>query len=130
MPDFAAYVRRHLPAMGLPAKRYDSIVDELASELEARYSRHLDHGATDTEAWNAVIAEIPSWADLARELAAATPTNARDPEERRTRLTRLSRALSIDHWTRDVRMSWRSLRKDRGFAAAAVVVGVSGDRGR
>ncbi|HZL95049.1 MAG TPA: ABC transporter permease, partial [Vicinamibacterales bacterium] len=100
---------------------YDSIVDELASELEARHSRHLDHGATDAEAWNAVIAEIPSWVDLARELAAATPTNARDTEERRTRLACLSRALSIDHWTRDIRMSWRSLRKDRGFAAAALV---------
>jgi putative ABC transport system permease protein len=121
MRDFVGYVRRHLPATGLPAKQYDSIVDELASELEGRYSRHLDHGATDAEAWNAVIAEIPSWVDLARELAAATPANARDTEERRTRLTRLSRALSIDHWTRDVRMSWRSLRKDRGFAAAALV---------
>ena len=41
-----------------PPNGYDSIVDELASELEARYSRHLDHGTTDAEAWNAVIAEI------------------------------------------------------------------------
>ena len=64
MRDFAAYVRRHLPATGLPADRYDSIVDELASELEARYSRHLERGATDEAAWNAVVAEIPSWAHL------------------------------------------------------------------
>jgi putative ABC transport system permease protein len=121
MRDFAAHVRRHLPATGLPAERYDSIVDELASELEARYTTRLDNGATDEEAWQAVTAEIPSWMHLARELAAATPRVAHKSHERRTRFARLTRALSIDHWTRDIRMSWRALRKDRGFAAAAVV---------
>jgi len=121
MRDFSAYVRRHLPATRLPAERYDSIVDELASELEARYTTRLDKGATDEEAWNAVLAEIPSWVHLAHDLAAATPVDAGQPYERRSRFPRVTRALSVDHWSRDIRMSWRSLRKDRGFAAAAVV---------
>ena len=121
MRDFAAYVRRHLPATGLPAERYDSIVEELASELEARYTRHLERGATDETAWNAVVAEIPSWPHLARDLTAATPARAHDLHANPTRFARLRRALSVDRWTRDVRMSWRSLRRDRGFAAAATV---------
>lgn len=121
MRDFVAYVRRHLPAAGLPAERYDAIVDELASELEARYSRHLERGATADEAWKATIDEIPSWDLLAGDLAAATPSYANHPPARRTRLARLTSAISMDRWTRDIRVSWRSLRKDRGFAAAAVV---------
>jgi predicted permease len=120
MPDFAAYVRRHLPATGLPAERYDSIVEELASELEARYRKHLERGASDEDAWNAVVAEIPSWTDFAGELAASTPARQHTAGTR-TRFASLKRALSIDRWTRDIRMSWRSLRKDRGFAAAALV---------
>jgi predicted permease len=121
MRDFPAYVRRHLPASGLPAERYDAIVDELASELEARYSRHRDKGASDDEAWRAITAEIPSWIHLARELAATTPARAHDPHASPTRFVRLRRALSFDRWTQDIRISWRGLRKDRGFAAAAIV---------
>lgn len=119
MRDFTAYVRRHLPATDLPAERYDSIADELADELEARYTARLDGGATDEDAWNAVVAEIPSWVHLARDLAAATSASA--PPRQRSRFASLTRALSLDRWSRDIRVSWRSLRKDRGFAAAAVL---------
>src|SRR5262245_13681961 len=115
MREFAAYVRRHLPAKGLPAERYDSIVDELASELEARYNTHLQHGLSDDEAWNAVVAQIPSWEDLAGELAAATPARTQDTAVSRTRFAPLRRTLSTDRWMHDIRISWRSLRKDRGF---------------
>ena len=121
MRDFAAHVRRHLPATGLPAERYDAIVDELASELEARYSRHLERGASDEDAWSAAVAEVPSWVHLARELAALTPARAQDLHANRTGLDRLRQALSLDRWTRDVRVSWRALRKDRGFTVAALV---------
>ena len=67
MRDFAAYVRRHLPAAGLSAERYDAIVDELAAELEARYTKRLREGGTEEDAWNAAGAEIPSWPELARD---------------------------------------------------------------
>ena len=124
MRDFTAYVRRHLqrsslPAQGARARSYDDIVEELASELEARYASRLQRGESDEDAWSAAIAEIPSWLHLARDLAAAMPAGG--ARERRTRFARLTRAVSLDHWSRDIRMSWRSLRKDRGFAAAAVV---------
>jgi predicted permease len=121
MRDFAAFVRRHLPSAGLPAQRYDAIVEELASELEARYTRRLNEGATEQNAWNAAVAEIPSWTELAKALSDVTPAPARDVDERRPRVARLRGALSLDHWTRDIRTSWRTLRKDRGFAAATFV---------
>jgi len=65
MRDFTAYVRRHLqrsslPAQGARARSYDDIVEELASELEARYASRLQRGESDEDAWRAAIAEIPS----------------------------------------------------------------------
>jgi putative ABC transport system permease protein len=120
MRNFVAYVRRHLPSAGLPAERYDAIVDELASELEARYLKRLQEGTPDEDAWNAAVAEIPSWPELACALSAATPSHAFDVDEGRLRFRGLRRAMSLDRWAREVQMSWRSLRKDRGFAAAAI----------
>jgi len=122
MRDFAAHVRRHLPPAGLPAERYDAIVDELASELEARYTKRLREGATDQDAWDAAKAEIPSWPELARELAAVTRSSSvREADARQPRFARLARAMSVDRWAQDIRLSWRVLRKDRGFSAAALV---------
>lgn len=121
MRDFAAYVRRHLPPAGLPAERYDAIVDELASELEARYAKRVYEGASDQDAWTAVSAEIPSWPDLAHALAAAIPARGSGVNVRPRRFGRLRSVMSVDRWAQDVRMSWRALRKDRGFAAAAIV---------
>src|SRR5262245_50849727 len=100
MRDVAAYVRRHLPARDLPADRYAAIVDELAAELEARYTRHLENGATDEDAWRAAAAEIPDWVDLARDLATTTPAETARLREGRTIFTR--RAGTLDRWTRDL----------------------------
>lgn len=69
MRDFVAYVRRHLPRRGAPADRYDEEVDELASELEGRYTALVQAGASDEEAWTEVLAQVPSWPVLSQELA-------------------------------------------------------------
>ncbi len=129
MRDFAAFVRGHLPSAALPAERYDAIVDELASELEARYAKRLNEGETEQDAWNTAIAEIPSWPELATALSEATPAHAASIDKRRPHVTRIPRVLSLDYWTRDLKTSWRALRKDRGFAVAALVtlaVGLGG----
>ncbi len=121
MRDFADHVRRHLPPRGLPAERYDAIVDELASELEARYAKRVHEGATEQDAWNAVVTEIPSWPDLAQALAAVTPAGESGVDVRQPRFRLIRSVMSLDRWAQDTRMSWRALRKDRGFAVAAVV---------
>ena len=54
MRDFDAHVRRHLSRRDVAEDRYDEVVDELASELEARYAALVQRGATDEDAWRDV----------------------------------------------------------------------------
>lgn len=115
MRDFAAHVRRHLSRRDVPGDRYDEVVDELASELEARYAALVQRGATDEEAWNAALAEIPSWPSLARDLATASGTYGSG------RASRLLALLSPGRWPREIQIGVRALRKDRGFTATAVL---------
>src|SRR6185436_12156308 len=117
MPDFAAHVRRHLPARGLRPDRYEAIVEELASELEARYHAQIARGASDADAWHDVVTQIPSWGQLAHELAANAPS--RRTGQRWLRPWQLG-ALSLERWRRDMRHGLRVLWKDRGFAITAI----------
>jgi putative ABC transport system permease protein len=117
MRDFIAHVRRHLSRHDVPEGRYDEVVDELASELEARYAALVQRGATDEDAWNAALAQIPSWSSLAHDLAMATGTS-------RTRGRHHSKPrifLGVDRWLRDLKLAVRVLWKDRGFTVTAIV---------
>lgn len=116
MPDFIAYVRRNLPRRHAPLDRYDEVVEELAAELETRYTALVEGGTSDEDAWRIVVAQVPSWPALARDLAAA---GERRPAA--TRVSRLRRYLAIEHWTREFAVGIRVLRKDRGFTATAIV---------
>jgi predicted permease len=116
MRDFVAHVRRHLSRRELPDDRFDEIVEELAAELESRYTALLQRGSSEDEAWNAALAQIPSWSSLARDLsvAAGTPIKERRPSRLRT-------WLGIDRWLQDVTHAGRVLRKDRGFTVTAML---------
>jgi predicted permease len=117
MRDFVAHVRRHLSRAGIPDGRYDEVVEELASELEARYTTLVERGATDEEAWREVMAQVPSWPALAVELASAAGARARTPARRS-----LVRGAGLgERWLTDVTVGVRSLRKHRGFALTAIV---------
>ena len=117
MRDFVAHVRRHLSRAEIPDGRYEEVVDELASELEARYITLLQRGASDEDAWREVLAQVPSWPALAGELANAAGTGSRTIERRS--LVRGSR--TADRWVKDLTVGARSLRKHRGFAVTAIV---------
>ena len=56
MRDFVAHVRRHLSRRDAPEDRFDEIVEELAAELESRYTTLVERGESDEEAWNAALA--------------------------------------------------------------------------
>jgi predicted permease len=135
MRDFVAHVRRHLSRRDVPEDRFDEIVEELAVELESRYTTLLEGGASDEEAWNGALAQIPSWPSFARDIAVAT--GAPPPREHRPSLLRMS--LGIDRWLHDLKLAIRVLRKDSGFTFtgiatlticlgghAAIVAGVNG----
>jgi predicted permease len=120
MRDFAAHVRRHLGPDDLPEERYAEIVEQLSSELEARYAALMQQGVSDTDAWQEVLAQIPSWPGLARELCAAA--GAPGERWRRPGLPRgagpgMFQPSRVYH---DVRYGIRVLLKDRGFAATAI----------
>ncbi len=116
MRDFVAYVRHHLPRRHASLRRYDEVVDELASELEARYTGLMQRGASDEDAWREVQAQVPSWPALAEDLAAVSSGAGAA-----TRLPRLRRLLAVELWKRELAFALRVLRKDRGFTATAIV---------
>ena len=115
MRDFVGYVRRHLSRRELPEDRFDEIVEELAAELESRYSTLLQNGSSEDEAWNTALAQIPSWPSFAHDLAASTGT--RRPGERYLLLD----LFSVERWLREFRLGFRALRKDRGFTLTAIL---------
>jgi predicted permease len=116
MPDFIGYVRRNLPRPDGAANRYDEMVDEIASELEARYVLLRQRGASADQAWSEVVAQVPSWSTLARDLTTA------GAEARVARRASRWRAwMSLDGWTREIVPAVRVLIKERGFTATAIV---------
>ena len=116
MRDFAAHVRAHLPRASVPAERYDKVVEELADELESLYVASMQRGASDTEAWQVVLAQVPSWPALADALTATTPA----PREARPRFIRL-RPVRAERWLQDIKLGLRTFRKDWGYTTTAVV---------
>jgi predicted permease len=71
MPDWRAYVRSKLPPLGLGGGREAEIVDELAQELEECHAGALARGESEEAAMRAAMEQVPDWAALAREIAAA-----------------------------------------------------------
>ncbi len=116
MRDFGAYVRQHLPRRHASLSRYDEVVDELASELEARYTGLIQRGASDEDAWRDVQAQVPSWPALAEDLASVG-----SGADAATRASWLRPLLAVELWTRELAYGLRVLRKDRGFTATAIV---------
>jgi putative ABC transport system permease protein len=71
MPDWRAYVRSHMPPLGLRGSREADIVDELAQELEECYAGALARGASEEAAVRAAMQEVPDWRAFAREIETA-----------------------------------------------------------
>ena len=116
MRDFVAHVRRHLSRRDVPEDRFDEIVEELAAELESRYTTLLEQGSSEADAWNGALAQVPSWPSFAREIGVATGT----PLLRERRPSPLRVWLGVDRWLQDVKLAVRVLRKDRGFTMTAI----------
>jgi predicted permease len=115
MRDFVGHVRRHLSRADVPDERYDEVVDELASALEARYTALVEQGISEQDAWDAVLAQVPSWPSFAHDLSASTGT--RRPYERSS----LLHLFAPERWLRELTLGLRTLRKDRGFTLTAIL---------
>ncbi len=106
MPDWRAYIRQHLPAIGVGPERESEIVSELALQMEQAYGDALARGESDAEARSRAEEQFHDWDHLAVEIDRAD----------RPRGPRM--LTGVLH---DARYATRYLSRNPGFAAVAVL---------
>jgi putative ABC transport system permease protein len=116
MPDWRLDVRARLSSLGLSPMREAEIVDELSQHLDDRYGELIAGGASPEEATRLALADFRSGNVLARHMASLRQAQLPPPI---TPGARTGHALS-DLW-RDIGYTSRTLRKQPGFAALAIM---------
>jgi predicted permease len=118
MPDrsWEAHLRSRLAALQLSPAREAEIVEELSQHLDERYEELRAGGATEADARRVAIDELLAHDTLANDMRSLRQAN------RPARITfgASDRSVAGDLW-RDVRHALRMLRKQPGFAAAALI---------
>ena len=69
MPNFKGEITKRLAALNLPPTRETEIVEELSQHLEDQYEQILSRGASEAEAYQAVLLELKENDVLERELS-------------------------------------------------------------
>lgn len=111
MPDWDRYVRERL-SLHLRPEREAEIVNELAQQLELKYSELINAGMSHEEALIGADAQVASWSSLAREIDSAEHPYTPDP-----RPESYNWFTGIRH---DLRYALRLLRKEPVFAFVAL----------
>lgn len=117
MPDFKAYVRENLPALGVSGTREVEIVEELALEFEQKYETAMSGGLTPEQAWESVTSQAGLWRDLSNELRSALNERPAKAPERRSGDPRSG---LTDNLLKDLKHSVRIFLKTPGFTFAAI----------
>ncbi|HTQ57339.1 MAG TPA: ABC transporter permease [Bryobacteraceae bacterium] len=126
MPDWSAYVRRHLRLHGFTPEREAEIIEEVARQLEDAAGEAQRLGADEEQAGQVARRHIPDWDALARELeeshrwkesAMTAWQNAAEDRDLREH----GKLTWFAGWSRDVLYGLRVLAKHPGFTAVAVL---------
>lgn len=113
--DWRSHVRTHLPPLAVSAEREIEIVEELAIQLEATYERARASGASERDAMERALGEVPDWPALARRLGRVERRVARPPA------AGAPSGGAMTGLVQDLRCAIRALQRAPGFAAVSIV---------
>ena len=117
MPDWIDQLRERLSGVRLSRARKAEIIEELSQHLEQRYDELRAGGASDVEARQLAIAELNEPSALADHMRSLR--QARAPEIAAPGVP--SALFDVRNLWQDLKYGFRSLVRERGFTAVAVL---------